>query len=610
MPTQCKPLSFAFQGCQGRRVAAAFDGGAITSNAGVLLLREIDRSAGLLDQVAGCFTDYRDPRLTEHSVGTLVRQRVMGITLGYEDLNDHDQLRHDPVLALLSGKLEGHRKDCAPLAGKSTLNRLEHAPPRGEPGRYHRIGHDADALQGVLLESFIDSWKGGRPSRLVLDIDATDDEVHGRQEGRFFHGYYGHYCFLPLYITCGGRPLFAQLRPGNADPAGGVTGPLGRIVERLRERWPGLEILLRADASYAREEILAWCEGNGVDYVIGLARNSRLVEKIGWELADAQAEAKRRGRPARRFKEFLYATLTSWSRKRRVVAKAEHLPLPRRELLRRADGTIAGDYSPLKALQPLQPESPSDLFQQFVPASAEAEHVAFVQQRHPRLARVGLPQDPAHKLGDPRLRHRVGEDREDVGERAVPALLKRLFGDDEADVAVAGQQAANVVHLLQFVLRAGLDCDVLRRDSRVLEQVFPHVVSVNVSRLSLLSAGAFHLDDADGPDVGAGLSFVKPCLGLQGFAVFDRLQQGAAPVAARLVAYVQVELDHLLGVEFPAQNLDEHVRALGRSGRKLDDHAGVESFESSLRVGAVRLVSLVESTRTKLDALSCSPRTT
>ena len=239
MPTQCKPLSFAFQGCQGRRVAAAFDGGAITSNAGVLLLREIDRSAGLLDQVAGCFTDYRDPRLTEHSVGTLVRQRVMGITLGYEDLNDHDQLRHDPVLALLSGKLGGHRKDCAPLAGKSTLNRLEHAPPSGEPGRYHRIGHDADALQAVLLESFIDSWKGGRPSRLVLDIDATDDEVHGRQEGRFFHGYYGHYCFLPLYITCGGRPLFAQLRPGNADPAGGVTGPLGRIVERLRERVAG-----------------------------------------------------------------------------------------------------------------------------------------------------------------------------------------------------------------------------------------------------------------------------------------------------------------------------------------------------------------------------------
>jgi len=326
MPTQCKPLSFVFQGCQGRRVTAAFDGGSITSNAGALLLREIDRSMGLVDQVAGCFTDYRDPRLTEHSIRTLVAQRITGIALGYEDLNDHDELRHDPLLALLSGKIKGRRKDCAPLAGKSTLNRLEHAPLGGEPGRYCKIDHDPDALQAVLLESFIDSWEGIRPSRLVLDIDSTDDEVHGRQEGRFFHGYYGHYCFLPLYITCGGRPLFALLRPGNADPAGGVTGPLGRIVERLRQRWPGLKILLRADSAYAREPLLAWCEDSGVDYVIGLARNSRLVEKIGWELADAEAAAARRGRPARRFTEFPYATRTSWSRKRRVIAKAEHLP--------------------------------------------------------------------------------------------------------------------------------------------------------------------------------------------------------------------------------------------------------------------------------------------
>ena len=256
---------------------------------------------------------------------TLVAQRIAGITLGYEDLNDHDDLRHDPLLALLSGKIEARRKDCAPLAGKSTLSRLEHAPAGGKPSRYAKIDHDPEKLQDVLIESFIDSWQGLPPSRLVLDIDSTDDEVHGRQEGRSFHGYYNHYCFLPLYITCGGRPLFALLRPGSADPAGGVTGPLGRIVARLRQEWPWLKILLRADSAYARDELMTWCKDNDVDYVIGLAKNSRLVERIGWELADAAAEAERKGRPARRFVEFPYATLTSWSCQRRVIAKAEHL---------------------------------------------------------------------------------------------------------------------------------------------------------------------------------------------------------------------------------------------------------------------------------------------
>ena len=298
MPTQCRPVSFGFQGCQGRKVMAAFDGGSITSNGGALLLRGTDRSIGLFDRVAACFTDRRDPRLTEHSVRTLVAQRITGIALGYEDLNDHDFLRHDPLLALLSGKLEGGRKGCAALAGKSTLNRLEHAPGDGRPERYHRIAHDPEALQALLTELFIESWPGRLPpSRLVLDIDATDDKVHGRQEGRSFHGYYGHHCLLPLYIFCGKHPLCAVLRPGNSGAASGATEALARIVARLRRRWPGLGILVRADSAYAREKLLAWCEDNGVDYVIGVARNARLARRIAPELLAARVESQGRRRP-------------------------------------------------------------------------------------------------------------------------------------------------------------------------------------------------------------------------------------------------------------------------------------------------------------------------
>ena len=326
MPTQCKPPSFVFQGFKRRRVTAAFDGGSITSNAGALLLREIDRVVGLFDRVAACFTDHRDPRLRVHALRTLLAQRITGIALGHEDLNDHDDLRRDPVLALLADTLEGRRKGCAPLAGKSTLNRLEHAPADGELGRHHRIDHDPDALRALLVELFIDLWEGKPPSRLVLDIDSTDDEVHGRQEGGRYHGYYGHHCLLPLYITCGGRPLFALLRPGNSDPAGGAVEALGRVIARLQAEWPWLRILVRADSAYARDELMAWCEDNDVDYVIGVARNARLVGRIDGELARAKAEAQGRGRPARRFAEFLHATRTSWSRRRRVVAKAEHLP--------------------------------------------------------------------------------------------------------------------------------------------------------------------------------------------------------------------------------------------------------------------------------------------
>ena len=325
MPTQRKPISFAFQGCQGRTVTAAFNGGTITSHAGALLLRESGRAMGLFDRVAACFTDHRDPALTEHSVATMVAQRIVALALGYEDLNDHDHLRHDPVLGLLGDRTGGTRKGCAALAGKSTLNRLEHAP-EGEPGRYHRIGHDPRAMQALLTELFIESKTGPPPARLVLDIDCTDDAVHGRQEGRFFHGYYGHYCFLPLYVFCGHHPLAAVLRPGNTDPARGAVEELDRIVTQLRDRWPDVELLVRADSAYAREEIMAFCEARDIHYVLGLARNDRLRRRIAPELLAAKVVSEGRGRPARLYTEFAHATRTSWSRARRVVAKCEHIP--------------------------------------------------------------------------------------------------------------------------------------------------------------------------------------------------------------------------------------------------------------------------------------------
>lgn len=325
MPTHRKPAPFAFQGLSGRKVVAAFNGGTVTSNAGALLLREIGRATGMFDRVGDCFADHRDPRLTEHSVRSMVAQRIVGLALGYEDLNDHDELRRDPVMGLLAERVGGTRKGCAAPAGKSTLNRLEHAP-RGEPGRYHRIGHDPEALQALLTDLFIESVTGPPPARLVLDIDRTDDEARGRQEGRFFHGYYGHHCLLPPYILCGRHPLAAVLRPGNADPAAGVVEELDRVVSQLRRRWPDVELVVRADSAYAREEIMALCEALGVDYVIGVARNGRLVRRVAPELLAAKVESEDRGHPVRLYAEFDHATRDSWSRRRRVVAKCEHIP--------------------------------------------------------------------------------------------------------------------------------------------------------------------------------------------------------------------------------------------------------------------------------------------
>jgi hypothetical protein len=301
-------------------VVAEFDGGALTSDAGGLLLGAADRTLDLVRRLAGCFRDLRDPRFVEHSVATLVGQRVFGIALGYEDLNDHDELRHDPLMAVLAGKLEARREDCAPVAGKSTLNRLELS--REAPTKYRKIAHDPAAIEGLFVALFLEAH--ARPPRqIVLDIDATDDPLHGHQEGRFFHGYYDCYCYMPLYVFSGRHLLAAKLRPSNIDASAGAVEEIARIVAQVRARWPRVRILLRADSGFAREALMSWCENNRVDFLFGLARNARLVEEIYVELANAEEEAVRTGRPARRFKDFYYSTLDSWSRRRRVVGKAE-----------------------------------------------------------------------------------------------------------------------------------------------------------------------------------------------------------------------------------------------------------------------------------------------
>jgi hypothetical protein len=320
MPTQCSADLFGFAPVEGRKVEAAFDGGAITSDAGALLLGATDRAIGLVVRMAACFTDARRPDLVEHGVATLIGQRVFGIALGYEDLNDHDHLRHDPAMAVLAGKLQARRSDCAPVAGKSTLNRLELGRP--EPTRYHKIAHDGGGIERLFVDVFLAAHKRP-PKQIVLDLDATDDPMHGHQEGRFFHGYYDCHCYLPLYVFCGRHLLAAKLRRSNIDAAAGAVEEVERIVSQIRSRWPRTRILLRADSGFAREALMSWCEARRVDYLFGLARNRRLVGEIAAELEEAKAEAEASGKPARRFKELMWSTLDSWSRRRRVIGKAE-----------------------------------------------------------------------------------------------------------------------------------------------------------------------------------------------------------------------------------------------------------------------------------------------
>jgi Transposase DDE domain group 1 len=325
MPTECIQDSLDFGTVEGRAVVGAFDGGLISSDAGALLLGAADKAIGLTRRFAACFRDARDPGSIEHTTQTLVGQRVFGIALGYEDLNDHDTLRHDPIMGILAGKLKARRKQCAPVAGKSTLNRLEHAPEEGPvfaPGRYHKIGHDAGAIEALFVNVFLEAYPEP-PALIVLDIDATDDPLHGHQEGGFFHGYYDCYCYLPLFVFCGEHLLSAKLRPSNIDAAAGVTEEIARIVAQIRARWPKTTIVLRADSGFCRDALMSWAEQEGVHYVIGVAKNSRLVAEIESELAAAQEEATATGRPARCFKDFMWTTRESWSAERRVVAKAE-----------------------------------------------------------------------------------------------------------------------------------------------------------------------------------------------------------------------------------------------------------------------------------------------
>ena len=320
MPTECNPTLFEFAPVGGRTVVAPFDGGSITSDAGALLLGQADRAIGLIDRFAACFSDARTPELVEHQVSTMVMQRVFGIALGYEDLVDHDELRCDPVMAVLAGKLEARREDCAPLAGKSTLNRLELS--RSEPTRYHKVSHDPAAIERQFVDVFLEAHRRA-PEQIILDLDATDDPLHGHQEGRFFHGYYDCYCYLPLYVFCGRHLLAAKLRRSNIDSSAGAVEEIARIVAQIRRRWPRVRVLLRGDSGFARETLMAWCEANRVDYLFGLARNERLQAAIVAELVAASVESLQTGKPARRFKDFSYATLDSWSRERRVIGKAE-----------------------------------------------------------------------------------------------------------------------------------------------------------------------------------------------------------------------------------------------------------------------------------------------
>lgn len=333
LETECRAEQLEFEGVCGRRVEGAFDAGRTSTDGGLLLLREVEQRRRVLRRFAGCFVDHREPKKIEHTVEELVAQRVYALCCGYEDLNDHDALRDDLLLAVAVGKrdLTGEQRELPrdrghALAGKSTLNRIELTPANATAeARYKKVVYDAGAVDRLFVDFFLEAHETP-PQSIVLDLDATDDPLHGNQEGRFFHGYYRCYCYLPLYIFCDDFLLVARLRTSDIDGSAGALEEVQRITAQIRERWPKVRIILRADSGFARDGLMTWCESHDVDYVFGLARNCRLEEILRPEMDDARSEHERTDQPVRRFKDFRYSTLQTWSRERRVVGKAEQLP--------------------------------------------------------------------------------------------------------------------------------------------------------------------------------------------------------------------------------------------------------------------------------------------
>ena len=333
METQCTPTQLEFHALGRREVVGKFDGGSITSDAGGLLLREAEKQTSIISRFAECFEDLRNPKAIEHTVAELAAQRIYGLALGYEDLNDHDDLRRDPLFAVLVGKEdpEGNNRMRAQdrgkaAAGKSTLNRLELTPaePTAAELRYKKIILNPEKIDRLFVEVFLQAHDEA-PEEIILDVDATDDPLHGNQENRFFHGYYGNYCYLPLYIFCGEFLLCARLRPSNIDASEGTVEELERIVGQIRLAWPNVKIIVRGDSGFCRDKIMAWCEGHGIDYVFGLAKNERLKAIIAGEMQQAKEQYQQIQKASRVFKDFRYQTLDSWVRDRRVIAKAEYL---------------------------------------------------------------------------------------------------------------------------------------------------------------------------------------------------------------------------------------------------------------------------------------------